>query len=764
MKFGLQFHRFRIPKWDAYYVDYNGLCQRIRDLAHQASTCDSTGKDGELTTRVGSNLEEEAFRYIDENVTHFEMFRMQISESVARRENEICRIFGFPTSPVTLPNIDSVDEIELHVVQATYEELLLELNEIQWFDKVNHMALSKLFGKLVNYNHDKNAFERCHSRWIALRQTLDKSFAELFGRVNKLVVAIRKELAQSRLATHSWYIANLVTHTPPVTEAHDKFYKVLKNDQQSPVEEHILLATAREFTARDGLGLFAGDIFLISVIFSAKHITALALEIILREQVAAEQVFLLIKIYGMELQRRVLQLQDPHAEHSDHTGHVFAKLLNALGSKATDLLREKDGQGCLLLHHAAHYGLDSLCKAMLSLLINTSPTLVAETLMSVDDYGRTPLHHAVNAGNLSVLALLLNALSEVSLDKQSTSRVRATLGDILVSAIRAGADETAKMVLEYGPDLLARSSRGETALYCAAQLGNLPLARLLVSRPHGSDFSIDVAEKSRGWTPLMVACANGHTLISKILLQAGAKQNPCDGCGWTALEHAVFRGHHVVAELFKPHQPSTGLDGPASAIRTVRKTSHAVCNAGEKMLIVHLGSTQGGHNRATIQLGSCGPGPNDSYTFHHGCPLELQISILGTPSVAKTIQLPLLEDQLHEPLVFRVQHDVPLQVVLKVYRCQVVNSRVLVCSGTSLLDQENVLGDNHESLIRERTVYMMDKEKLVPAGTVLLSYVVAKPFSGLEKARASSGPWPRDGLVRLVGHRGISISHGPFSE
>ncbi|TWU77800.1 hypothetical protein ED733_008760 [Metarhizium rileyi] len=183
--------------------------------------------------------------------------------------HEICRIFGFPTSPVTLSNIDSVDEIELHVGQAIYEELLLGLNETQWFDT--------------------------------------KSI--------------------------TWHLASY------------------------------LATTAREATARDDLGLFAGDIFLISVLFSAKHTTALALEIIiLREQVAPEQIFLLIKIYEMELQRRLYHLQDdPHEEHSDHTGHVLAKLLTALGSKATVLLQEKGGQGCLLLHHAAHYGLDSLC-------------------------------------------------------------------------------------------------------------------------------------------------------------------------------------------------------------------------------------------------------------------------------------------------------------------------------------------------------------------------------------------------------------------
>lgn len=768
MKFGLQYHGFRIPKWDAYYVDYNGLCQRIKDLSHQASTCESIGKVAEPSyrrpgqygrwdvngLRAVLDLEAETFRHIDQNISRFETFRLQIPESIARRENETCGVFGFPKTPISLPNIDSVEELELRVVRSSYEELLLELKEIQWFDKVNHTAFSKIFGKLANHSHDKKALEHCHSRWVALQQRLNTSWAEVYGRVDKLVAELRKELARSRLGTHSWCIASLISHMLPATEEHDMLYKSLKNDQHSLVEKHILSATAREFTARNNPCLFIADIILISIIFSAKHTTALALDFILCEQISAEHVFLIVRIYGMEFQRCLYQCQSFPTDNLDHTGHEFAKLLRVLGSRATYLLRVKDCQGCLLLHHAAHYGLDSLCKVMVSHLVDTTPTVAAETLISIDNWGRTPLHCAVNARSPSVLALLLNVLSQISLDEQLSSTLRATLGSILILTLRAGADEMAKMVLDHGPDLLQQSSRGETALYCAAQLGNLPLASLIVGRLSSYALSIDVVEQTKGWTPLMVACGNGDAKMTKLLLQAGSNQSVCDARGWTALEHAVFRGHHVVAELFKPHQPSTGLEGPANAIRTVHKTRpHAVCNAVEKILIVYLGSTQGSHDRATIQLGDfCS---NTSNTFRHGCPLEMQIFILGAPSVAKTLPLPLLDDQSHKPLIFRVKHDMPLQVVLKVYRCDNANSRVLVSNGTSLLDQEHVLGDKYESLIRERTIYMMDKEKLSPSGTVLLSYVVARPYPGLKNTDASSCLRLGQGLVRLVGHRGV---------
>ncbi|KAK9436618.1 putative ankyrin repeat-containing protein [Metarhizium brunneum] len=96
----------------------------------------------------------------------------------------------------------------------------------------------------------------------------------------------------------------------------------------------------------------------------------------------------------------------------------------------------------------------------------------------------------------------------------------------------------------------------------------------------------------------------------------------------------------------------------------------------------------------------------------------------------------------------------PLQIMLKLHRCESINSKVVVSSGTSSLDEERLLGEKYESLIRERTVYLIDKETPAPAGTVLLSYVVAKPFPGLQKPSTSNQHRPENTFVQLVGHRG----------
>ncbi|QLI66065.1 uncharacterized protein G6M90_00g009280 [Metarhizium brunneum] len=61
------------------------------------------------------------------------------------------------------------------------------------------------------------------------------------------------------------------------------------------------------------------------------------------------------------------------------------------------------------------------------------------------------------------------------------SKARVVLGSILVFAIRAHTEGMAKMLLEHKPDLLYQSCRGETALYCASQAGDLSMADLFKS-------------------------------------------------------------------------------------------------------------------------------------------------------------------------------------------------------------------------------------------------------------------------------------------
>jgi ankyrin repeat protein len=104
-----------------------------------------------------------------------------------------------------------------------------------------------------------------------------------------------------------------------------------------------------------------------------------------------------------------------------------------------------------------------------------------------DELGQTPLYHAVSAGNIPLVRLLL-----------------AT----------PGVDPNARA--DYGA--------GRAPLHLAAEKGNLAIVELLLAV---EDTDIDV--KDRCWsTPLFYASHHGRDGIVKLLLERGCAPNPLD--------------------------------------------------------------------------------------------------------------------------------------------------------------------------------------------------------------------------------------------
>jgi ankyrin repeat protein len=72
--------------------------------------------------------------------------------------------------------------------------------------------------------------------------------------------------------------------------------------------------------------------------------------------------------------------------------------------------------------------------------------------------------------------------------------------------------ETAKLLLEKGANIEAKTSDGRTALYVAASNKHDAVVKLLLER--GANIEV---EDQNGETPLYIAYANGHTGVVKLL-------------------------------------------------------------------------------------------------------------------------------------------------------------------------------------------------------------------------------------------------------
>lgn len=94
-----------------------------------------------------------------------------------------------------------------------------------------------------------------------------------------------------------------------------------------------------------------------------------------------------------------------------------------------------------------------------------------------------------------------------------------------------------------------RDSPGATMLYLAAQANDEAVVKAILASPAARNDQLNVMETAKGWTPLFFACAKGFAPIVRLLIGAEANQGLIDFTGWTAKEHAVFRGHLKVAKL-----------------------------------------------------------------------------------------------------------------------------------------------------------------------------------------------------------------------
>jgi len=140
-----------------------------------------------------------------------------------------------------------------------------------------------------------------------------------------------------------------------------------------------------------------------------------------------------------------------------------------------------------------------------------------------DSKGRTALQAAAAANNTDVIAWLLK--SRALIDAPDAAGKTA-----LHKAIENGAHEAIKLLLEAGANPLLRTSEIKTPLYLAAEKGDSAAVDLLLERSEVQHTlnENDWRSYKEGFSPLMVAVANGHVDVAERLIDVGAYVNEKD--------------------------------------------------------------------------------------------------------------------------------------------------------------------------------------------------------------------------------------------
>ena len=319
-------------------------------------------------------------------------------------------------------------------------------------------------------------------------------------------------------------------------------------------------------------------------------------------------------------------------------------------------------------------------------------------------------------------------------------------------------------------------------LYLAARDGHEDVVRAILASATMNNDLLNKAETSNGWTPLFIACINGHLAIVKILLEAGAERRLCDLAGWTEKEHAVFRGHMKVAELLaafelgdyeNPLSSRTlraGMVRPGDSLRcTLKKeikaasrleapeTTPSFCRLprDRSQIFVILGPSNTRCNLKPVDLGGQSSNPSNNTG------LGVIIKTAGiTSTITYSIKLPILDDMINKPLHFTTIEDLDnLHLVFQVFCTSSVHESGMQVIGTGVILLRNSyvgFAHNRASLMRDFTVPSLENGSMTYIGTVTTSILLVTPFLPHcpNLPRPSSGFW-EPGSTQVVGHRGF---------
>ncbi|KAI1323331.1 Glycerophosphoryl diester phosphodiesterase family-domain-containing protein [Xylariaceae sp. FL0255] len=732
MKFGLDYHRYIIPEWSEYYIPYNALKFLLK---HRPAEIEDT-----ISLFIRNIQNSGAFLNVQLSL---------IDERAKPVQNDLSLI-NSSANP---------DSCHIAFLSGILSELRRDLLKLQSFIRVNEEAGDRLLARL-----------QIAAKAYQLGPV--KSHWRLFQEGWKPRVGLlRTELSDTIQAiTTSRNSEEIYDLSPPL-----------------PINSKSSLILDKEFGSSPNHALIKELAFTLCISSSERSIVPsdhLKQLIDILQPLTLSSVSALFKFFALhrswEPLLRVLEHSVPlgcvafrHTDmiflaevlHSkiEHDGVENAKgepphwgseeepvleifrLMRSLGATASQELWEKDANDQVLLHHLTRYGYVPWCQVVLKMMLEEPETPdFIPTILTCDGLGLTPLHYAIIADHgISIIELFVDSLSTIG-DKVNTPDYQHLLIRCLYLAIMSESDEKIAKLLRITTDLGHELHNGNTVLHLASQKGHGNIVARLIK----AGANVNMVAKPRGWTPIFEAAARGHTDVVQLLLEAGADVKLTDEAGWTPKEVATYRGRLAVTGLLDPLDDGQHVPSLLGCHRT---TPRIDCDAteGGVSVIVHLGPMQLGRNTPWLRLchlsGDYDPGSQEGASF--------VLCIFGDSSHYR-IKLPIMDDPHDCPLIFPSTKDGDMHLTFKIFEVVDSKNETLICGGTSVLECNKLLfGAQRQSLIREHTVSIVDAATLDMAGSIIFTYLIARPFPHLKSPIYNLKDAVSKGMM-VVGHRG----------
>jgi glycerophosphodiester phosphodiesterase len=472
----------------------------------------------------------------------------------------------------------------------------------------------------------------------------------------------------------------------------------------------------------------------------------------------------------------------------DNVGVLLQFILDDMKPSQRSALQARDINGRLPLHYAAQYGLVMVCQIIISRMQAWGQFEVSagtDALFWQDSEGWTPLHLSVIGGHPLTTRTLLEAEDwrGVHERKAAVRKHKSKSGEVLALATRSNFVAIVQLLVDAGVDVNYRDGQGETALHVAARFGHLKCAEALLHDSNPKRADTEAAENVFGWTPLFIACVDGHLPIVKLLIEAGADLARADSSGWTAKEHAALRGHvkiaYLLSDALSKHHPdeqksaspkslsSSPLNSladrksaPSSNGNQAARNSEPIKTFGhryltdETMVLVSLGTMD---MRKKIEVVNLDRVP---LAVAHSTQLDTALSVVvsatgafGEPTI---VDLPVHDNISTDPIVFTTTDATKVKLLFDIVPTYAGAKDRIIGRGVALLSSiKPSIGSKRITLQGDVTVPVLGAHTLDVIGSVNFNFLIITPFTHPSMSITENQTyWKKMASTMVIGHRG----------
>ncbi|RAH58497.1 ankyrin repeat-containing protein [Aspergillus piperis CBS 112811] len=720
MRFGLNIHLHQVPEWAEHHVPYNRL-KRLLKIAVEKATEEQSRPD---FSEVQSCL--------DLSIAGHLRFRKEQESYLRKQAEEIQGHYRISLCNFDTATAYNLSRLDIEILCQSLSRLTKEISQLQRYQRLDVEAVSRIHTKINKYlGREKNR--------SAGRDDLDK-----FKEQN----TSRKALARNL----GLWIAHLqVALSDPSSRPvypQSPLYEALRQDQPSIV---VSMVDESLQQSKSSAKPFLFQLLELAVYELRPNTVYTLLFDVLPQNDIPLQAALLNRLFTV-LGYRKMQLSAPYScilfcKIRD----LLSQVIGELGPRSEEVLLSEDTLGRFPLHYAASYGLLWECVAIFNVAKSWNKASQWCLIMHTDKRDCSPFEYAVVGNHRDAVSSVLVYLEKVLHASDKDDGIAPLFSRTLFTVLHYDYEDLIAVISQACSRFCRtpRNCEGASPLHVAARTGRADRFNKLLETVCASE--LNSLEPIYGWTPLVVACVEGHQSVVAVLLEHGADRDIKDHRGWTAQEHAAFRGHLALAKgMTGPSKWEPGTDVLTAASLAQQDDNFKALHQ-RPQLVVYLGSLQDGKQVNPFEFRT-----PSLKTIATGNDLALKVSSPGNDS-ARQMNISFLGDTANEPFIFELPTtgEAELRLELLDLGDGHDGQAELLGGGTALLiDNLNSFGENRESLVRERSIPILESGSFQAIATVTFTFLIIKPF------QHPSIPSVRECFLRhddfcLVGHRGF---------